>query len=456
MDELVFASAEELADAIRTKRVSSVEVLTAHLQRIEDVNPKLNAIVQLRSQEAIDEARQADAALARGEDTGPLHGVPISIKDSLDTAGVITAAGTKGRANHVPREDATVVARLRAAGAILLGKSNSPELNMSSQTDNLVYGRTNNPYDLTRSPGGSSGGEAAIIAAGGSPLGIGTDMFGSIRLPCHVCGIAGIKPTSGRVPRTGDILAFSTGTFDSWGQVGPMARFVKDLALVLPLISGCDWKDPGIVPVPLHDPGAVQLEDLRVAFYTDNGTTAPAPEIAAAVSAAVDSLRGAVAHVREDQPEDVPQPRRASDGWDWLRRALDRVGTTEVTPKLEREHLARSNASTSAELTSMLDELQLFRSAMLQFMKAYDVIICPVNPLPAIPHDDNWSYGSGMSYTMTYNRTGWPAAVVRAGTSPEGLPLGVQVVARPWREDVALAVASHIEAALGGWQRPEF
>ena len=215
MDMLIDTLATELARLMQTKGVSSLEVVTAYLDRIDVVNPKLNAVVQLTAEKALGQARVCDAALARGESKGPLHGVPVTIKDSLDTAGVITTGGTKGRSSFVPEQDATVVMRLRGAGAIVLGKTNLPEICLTPETDNLVYGRTNNPYDLSRTPGGSSGGEAAIIAAGGSPLGIGTDIFASIRFPCHCCGIAGIKPTSGRVPRTGDILAFSVGALDS-------------------------------------------------------------------------------------------------------------------------------------------------------------------------------------------------------------------------------------------------
>src|SRR5437660_6870389 len=203
MDELIYASATSLAQAIRDKRVSSQEVVEAYIHRIEAVNPQLNAVVQLTAETALTQARQADVALARGEITGPLHGVPITIKDSFDTRGVISTAGTKGRTSYVPQQDATAVARMRAAGAILLGKTNLPELSLAYESNNLIYGRTNNPYDLSRTPGGSSGGESAIIAAGGSPLGLGTDAAGSIRWPAHCCGIVGIKPTRGRVPMTG-------------------------------------------------------------------------------------------------------------------------------------------------------------------------------------------------------------------------------------------------------------
>jgi amidase len=203
-------------------------------------------VVQKRFEVALDEARRADDQLMRGEIRGPLHGVPMTIKDSLDTAGVVTTAGTKGRAAYIPNQDATVVARLRDAGAILLGKTNTPELTATGITDNYVYGRTNNPYDVTRTAGGSSGGAAAIIATGGVPFDIGSDTGGSIRMPSHYCGIAGIKPTAGRVPRTGHILSFDIGHIDLLTHIGPLARYVEDLVLLLPIISGVDWYDPSI------------------------------------------------------------------------------------------------------------------------------------------------------------------------------------------------------------------
>jgi amidase len=278
MRELIYASATELAEAIRVKEVSSLEVVNAYLKRIEAVNPRLNAVVQVTADAARDKARAADTALARGDIWGPLHGVPMTIKDSLDTAGVISTGGTQGRQSFIPTQDATVVARLRAAGAILLGKTNTPELTLSIETDNLVYGRTNNPYDTSCTPGGSSGGAAAIVAAGGSPLDMGSDTGGSIRQPAHFCGITGIKPTSGRVPRTGHIISFDMGAMDMMTQIGPVARFVEDLILTLPIIAGVDWRDPAVVPMPLGDPAAVELNSLRVAFYTDNGVAAPTPE----------------------------------------------------------------------------------------------------------------------------------------------------------------------------------
>jgi amidase len=460
-DALLYASAATLARAIRDKQVSAREVVEAHLYRIEAVNPTLHAVVQLAAERALDEARAADRALAQGDPIGPLHGVPMTIKDSLDTVGVITTGGTKGRASYVPQEDATVVARLRAAGAILLGKTNTPELTLAGETNNLLYGQTNNPYDLARTPGGSSGGAGAIIAAGGSPLDVGSDTGGSIRMPAHFCGITGIKPTSGRVPRTGHVVPFGLGAVDALTQNGPMARFVEDLALTLPIIAGVDWYDPAIVPMPLGDPRAVELRQLRVAMHTDNGIKTPTPEIIAAVQTAAAALVDAGLTVVEDRPAALPRAAdlandlSSADGRAWTRRLLARAGTTELHPWLQRR-IEEAQAFDVADFTALLEHVDIFRSEMLTFLRQYDVILCPVCAFPAPRHGATMDpdVRKGFSYTGAYNLTGWPGAVVRAGTSPEGLPIGVQVVARPWREDVALAVAQQLETALGGWQRP--
>ena len=280
-DALCFRSATRLAAMIRDREASSVEIVEACLARIADVNSRINAVVAF-ADDALVRARAADAALARGADPGPLHGVPFTIKDSLDTAGVVTTAGTAGWRTRVPERDATVVARLKAAGGILLGKTNTPEFTWSNETDNDVYGITRNPYDLERTPGGSSGGPGAAVAAGCAPFDIGSDTGNSIRQPAHVCGIAGIKPTSGRVPRTGHWPGF-TGLLENLTQLGPMARRVEDLALLLPLIAGPDGEDPHVAPVPLGDPAAVAVDGLRVVMFTDNGIMTPTLETIAAV-----------------------------------------------------------------------------------------------------------------------------------------------------------------------------
>jgi len=459
LDELIFASATALAKAIRAKEVSSLEVVDAYLGRIEAVNPQLTAVVQLGADAARDQARAADAALARGEIKGPLHGVPMTIKDSLDTAGVISTGGTTGRRSFVPTRDATVVARMCAAGAILMGKTNTPELTLSIETDNLIYGRTNNPYDPSRTPGGSSGGAAAIIAAGGSPLDLGSDTGGSIRQPAHYCGVTGIKPTSGRVPRTGHIISFEVGGLDMFTQIGPMARFVEDLILVLPIIAGVDWCDPTVIPMSLGDPQRVELKTLRVAFYTDNGVVSPTPETVKTVRAAVSALSDAGTSVAEERPAEAQDAvgmwmeLAMADGAAWVRRLLQAAGTSEIHPVLKKRFLERE-AISPAEFSELLTRWNEMRSGMTAFMEQYDVMICPVNAYPAMPHESVYDKADGWSYTRIYNLLGWPVAVVRGGTSPEGLPIGVQIVARPWREDVALAVAGHLEKKLGGWQRP--
>jgi amidase len=462
MDEIIYASATELARAIREKEVSSEEVVEAHLARVEEVNPKVNAVVQLTADAARTRAREADAALARGDVWGPLHGVPVTIKDAFEMAGVVSAGGTKGRAQYVPQEDAAAVARYKAAGAVVLGKTNVPEVSLAFESDNLVYGRTKNPYDLTRTPGGSSGGEAAAIASGMSPLGVGSDAGGSIRLPAHFCGVAGIKPTSGRTARTGHFPPMG-GLLDSIWQTGPLARRVADLALALPLLCGADWRDPTVAPVPLGDPSEVDIKSLRVAFHTDNGIVSPTPDIMDATRDAARILKDAGAQVVEARP---PVPENAyemllglyaADAGAGLRMLLMLSGTDETHALMTRLlEVLGSTKMTTAELTGLVFQLDAWRSRMLSFMRDYDLIVCPPCARTAMAHGTTFDDDNQLvfSYTMLYNMTGWPGAVVRASASAEGLPIGVQLVARPWREDVALAAASVVERATGGWQRP--
>lgn len=459
MDDLIYKSLSELIEAIRNKEISSEELVRACLDRIEAVNPKLNAVVQIRAEEALEEARQADQALARGDIKGALHGIPMTIKDSLDTAGMISTGGTMGRKNFIPEKDATVVSRLKEQGAILLGKTNTPELTLSFETYNLIYGQTSNPYDLTRSPGGSSGGAAAIIASGGSPFDTGSDYGGSIRLPSHFCGVTGIKPTSGRVPRTGHIIPFAAGATDAYQQIGPLARRVNDLTLLLSIIAGPDYLDPMIVPMPQANPDDVDLKDLRVAFYTDNGTVTPIPAIVQTIRDVARSLEGSAASVEENRPPrmeetwDLWMGLHYADGGYGMQDILDKAGTTEMSSNTRGVQEERS--ASPKEFGRRIRAMDEFRSQMLSFMSNYDVMICPVNANVAIKQGTLSQYFEGFSYTATYNLTGWPAAVVRAGTSPDGLPIGVQIVAQPWREDVALKVAQVVEANFGGWQAPQ-
>ena len=461
MSEIIYMSASEIAQMIRDREVSAVEVVEAHLARIGEVNGQLNAVVLLCAERALDEARSADAALARGGPSGPLHGVPMTLKDSIDTEGVVTTGATLGRRDFVPERDATVAARLRGAGAILLGKSNTPELTLFGETDNLIYGRTNNPYDLERSPGGSSGGAGAIVAAGGSAFDIGSDTGGSIRGPAHFCGIAGIKPNSGRVPRTGHIVPYGLGATDSYTQNGPMARSVEDLALILPVISGPDWEDPGIVPMPLGDPADVSVSELRIAVYTEvDNFLAPDADTRRTMDAVEAVLADSGAAVSEAVPDPlsiVPELTAriaGADGRAWTQRLVDRAGTTEISPFLQRR-FDEAEPIPTAEFTEALEELDQFRSDMLGFIRDFDAIVCPTAAVPAMPHGAllNDEYRNA-TYTGPYNLTGWPGTVVRCGSSAAGLPIGVQVISRPWREDVSLAVAALLESTLGGWQRP--
>ncbi|MCC6905408.1 MAG: amidase [Anaerolineae bacterium] len=467
MDDLLFSSARAMARAIHRREVSSEELVSAHLKQIEKVNPAINAVVTLDAEHALAQARRADEAISRGETVGPLHGVPMTIKDSYDTAGVRTTAGTVGRRDFVPAEDATVVARLKGAGAILLGKTNTSEMTYSFEVENHVFGRTSNPYDTSRSSGGSSGGETAIIAAGGSPFGMGSDTGGSIRLPAHWCGVAGIRPSSGRVPRTGHVVGIGS-TADSLTVVGPLARHAEDLPLLLAITSGPDGRDPSTAPVPLGNPASVNLAKLRVAAFTDDGWASPTPETAEAVKRAAQVLADAGAQVTEAVPPGVEKAFDLfvrvfeSDGGFPGRQALRAAGTADadVTNHMDWVLEGRDPQPVSAEAYSMIiDEWDTFRRRMLAFMQGFDLIVCPVNAYPAMSHGfrhrDGGALMRNFSYTLAHNLTGYPGAVVRAGTSPEGLPIGVQLVAGWWRDDVALAAALAVEQATGGWVKPD-
>ncbi len=456
MDNLIYQPLTKLIQGIRSKEISSEELVNAYIRRIESVNPKLNAVVQFLPEQALTEAKKADSATARGHSYGILHGIPMTMKDSLDTAGVITTAGTLGRKNYIPEKDATVVSRLKSEGAILLGKTNTPELTLLMETDNFVYGRTNNPYNLDRIPGGSSGGASAIIASGGSPFDLGTDYGGSIRNPSHFCGITGIKPTHGRVPRTGHILDYRAGLTESYQTIGPMARSVADLDILLPIISGPDGIDPYIHPVPLYGSSSVDLKNLRVAYFTDNGVGTPIPEIIDAVKNAVNAVSNRVSSVTEDVPtmldrtEAIWRGIAGADGGKVYHDTLKKWGTTEVN----LEWIYKLKTLSTSQLTDLLIELTDYRANMMDFMTDYDVMICPINADVAPAHGTSRQHIENFSYAYHFNLTGHPSVVVRAGTSNDGLPIGIQIVTKHWREDIALAVAKVVESELGGWQAP--
>jgi amidase len=351
------------------------------------------------------------------------------------------------------------VARLKAAGAILLGKTNTPEFTWSFETDNRVFGRTNNPWDVSLSPGGSSGGSAAIVAAHGVPFDIGTDSGGSIRVPAHFCGVAGLKPTAGRVPRTGHAVGFD-GYLQSLTHVGPIARSVADLELIYGIIAGPDGRDPFVVEVPRRNSDSVPIKGLRVAVHADNGIHAPAPGISETVTKVAHALELTGARITSEAPPALSEVMEIddrlyhADGYAWLRRLLERAGTREpgpdVAPYLDYKALS------PAEFSAAIERWDNWRSRMLQWFEPYDAIICPVSAFDQLPHgaEDGEAAYTGFSYTFAYNLTGWPAAVVRAGTSPKGRPIGVQIVGRPWQEHVVLAVASEVERRFGGYVSP--
>ena len=432
MEDLIYASVSTLARRIRDREISSEEVVQAYLSRIERINPRLNAVVQLVAEESLDQARTADKAIIRGRPIGALHGIPFTVKDWIDVAG-LPCIGTGARKDRHPEEDATVVTRMRQAGAILLGKTNT-------MVENPVYGRTNNPYNLAYSPEGSSSGEAALIAAGGSPLGLGSDSGGSIRQPAHACGIAGLKPTTGRIPLTGH-FPFISAMNDPRTTIGPLARYVEDLALTLPVLAGIDGKDPSVIPMPAADWRVVDVRSLRVAFYTHHAEAEPTRETAETCHQAAKTLESMCASVEEVLPP------RIEEAYDITRQYWERPESMAMEAWVPDGKVKLS----SEEIERHLFMWDRFRRALIGFVADYDVILTPAAECPAMPHcTDN----GRIPYTLPYSLTGWPCVVVRGGTSPEGMPIGVQVVARPWRDDVALAVARELERGLGGWQSP--
>jgi amidase len=421
--DVIGAPAGWLARAIRDKKLSSVEVVRAHLDHIHTVNPRLNAVVFATAETALKEARAADRHNQRKNALGPLHGVPFTVKDIFNTAGLPTTAGLRIMRSNIPDHDATVIARLRRAGAILIAKTNCPPGGAGVESWKSMHGGTRNPYDINRTPGGSSSGEAAIIAAGGSPLGLGSDSGGSVRMPASFCGIAALKPTAGLIPVTG-AYGLPGGLSDLRSQVGPMARYVSDLALVLPVLIGPDGEDSAIVPVPLPR-RSPQLPGLRVAWYADDGMGKPTKEVAATVRAAARALADAGCTVTEERLPQLTEAWQVTLGyWGWRPMSQERL-------------LRRWDA---------------FRGNVLKFMSRFDLILSPVAPDIAPLYKAKIQGDHTFSYTAPFSLSGNPCVVVRAGTSPENMPIGVQVVARNFNDLVALKAARAIERALGGWR----
>ncbi len=459
MEDLLDLPVRALAAAVREKKISSRNLVTGFLDRIEKHNPQLNAMVCSIADIALKNAQKADAELAQGNLRGMLHGVPFTIKDSLDTKDAVTTWGTRGRAEFRPGADATCVARLREAGGILLGKTNTPEFTLSFETDNLVYGRTNNPYDLSRTPGGSSGGAAALIASHSIPFDIGTDTGGSIRLPAHFTGICGIKPSMGLVPRTGNALPTS-GILAPLTQIGPMARHVDDLAYLLPVIAGPDFIDPATVMHTFTSPDEVELNRLRIGYFTDNGIKTPCSATEQSISRVVELLRHQQWQVSDARPTGIEMTHFitsrlfAMDGPTLVEGLLDDSRTTQATDYIKAILDAGSGAGTDArELSHLVSLWHNYQSSMLEYFIDHDVLICPVNSGVAVAHQATQDL-SGYTYTNAFNLTGWPVVVIRAGTSADGLPIGIQIVAAPFHDHAALALAKWLEANLGEFPGP--
>jgi Asp-tRNA(Asn)/Glu-tRNA(Gln) amidotransferase A subunit family amidase len=459
---LAFLPAVDMAEQIRTKKISPVELVDAHLTQIEELNPRLNAFVQVDAEGARSAAQDAEIAVMREEKFGPLHGVPISIKSSLEVAGMRCEAGTRLRAGIVATQDAPVVTRLKNAGAIVLGVTNTPEFLMAWETDNLLYGRTNSPWDLERTPGGSSGGEAAAIAAGMSAGGVGSDGGGSIRVPAHFSGICGLKPTPGRIPATGH-FPVSAGPFALIGVVGPMARTVADVKVLFEVMQGPDIGDTCAAPVPLRWPCDEEAKRLRVGYFEDDGRTPVTPETRAAVRTAAEALRSAGFQVDRFQPEGLEEARRL-----WHRifvvaggmmlRPMFKQNDADLSPILKQflEWSAAEPPHTARTLLDAWIQRDLLRARFFAQMQRYPILLCPAAALPAFRHGErSWQvegttvhYLDAWSYAEFFNLVGNPAAVVPVGLSPEELPIGVQIVGRPWEEEQVLAVAAALEKQL--------
>ena len=466
MDDVLSLGAAEIARQIRAGQRSVSDVLEAHIRRIEAVNPALNALVTPNFEAARAAAQAADTHLAQHgpADLPPLFGVPITIKDAFPVAGLRFTAGAWALRDHVADADAEAVSRLKAAGAIVLGKTNCPELSWLIETVNPVFGRTNNPHDPARTVGGSSGGEAALIAAGGSPLGLGSDIAGSVRVPAAACGVVSLKPTAGRIPTAGHVPDFGPA-LPGWNTAGPMARRVEDLALALGVLS----------ETPVVDYTTIDLSGRRV-LSTLFPATRIAPGgslIAAAVAAATSALAAAgmvpapgtglpvvgtmLAYASLLVPVTYPVVRRALGGGPPY-RLLEEVRAIRRGEGRIRPETLFFIASTErpCRLLPFLGydagRLERLRARWLALMGEGGLIVTNVLRGPAPRHGWSWRQGILPMNTPLFNALGFPAAVVPVGWTAGGLPLAVQIVARPGEDEVALAAAAVLERRFGGWR----
>ncbi|RWA64607.1 MAG: amidase [Mesorhizobium sp.] len=451
--DTTFLTARRLAAAIREKKVSAVEAMEAQLARIALVNPLLNAIVTLEEEAARAGAKAADLAVARGDALGPLNGVPVTLKDGHATAGMRTTVGLTAWADYVPSADSTVAARLRKAGAIIIGKTNVPPRLRDLQTVNPIFGRTVNPWDVTRTPGGSSGGAAAAVAAGLVPLEIGSDAGGSVRVPAHLTGICGFKPTQATVPITGSYAdpPDMPRSFRLLFDIGPLARDVDDLILAHRIIAGADGLDTEVPPVAADEAPEPPLGRLRVAFAPEFPGVPTAFDIAEAIAGFAGAIEVGGAHVREALPQHDFVAERAlfSDLITWYSQAF--VAPREASPSL------------SAYLEA-LNRRDGFIHAWERFFDDWDVLVCPAMMCTAFRHRETGTpipvdgvetpYWSALSHACRFNLTGHPAAVIPIGLDREGLPVGAQLVGRRHSDMKLLAAAKALARLTDGFVRP--
>jgi amidase len=467
-DDLLFAPAHRLAAMLKAKEVSSVELVDACIERIESANRGLNAIVTLVEDRAAREAEASDRRLAAGTDVRPLEGLPITIKDSIITEGVRSTWGTKMFEHHVATYDAPTVARLRAAGAIVICKSNTPEMTLDYDCDNPLFGATNNPWDASRVPGGSSGGEAAALAVGMAPLGMGSDYGGSIRVPSHFCGVAGLKPSWGTIPLSGHMSPgpASPPPIAHMATIGPMARYVDDLALAYNIVKGPHPSSPYTVPTPEARPESVDIKKLRCAVFTAALDVPVASDIRAAVERAAKALQKLGVPVDEAKPpiDDGPGiwwEYAMADGNKLMLEMLGdhAAGTRE---RLKRMLATPDGEKSASDFFKIAFRRDAWRVEVAEFMERYPIVIGPPFCSTAFKHGAFDVDIDGESYSLYRanwpvlwgNCAGLPGAVVPAGLDRNKLPMGVQINGRAFGEESVLAIARAVERELGGYQRP--
>jgi amidase len=479
--DLDFASALDAARAIRSGQVSSVELTTRVLARIAKHNPKLNAIVTLTADATLARARAADEARARGEWWGPLHGVPATIKDTFETAGVRTTAGAKLLEGHVPARDAAVVERLRRAGVVILGKTNVPEWAADWQSDNVVFGTTKNPWDVTRTPGGSSGGEAAALAAGLTYVSVGSDLAGSIRVPAHFCGVYGHKPTLGVVPIRGHIPPPPGGPPvppPNLGVAGPLARSAADLLVSMGVLGGPDGDDPLAYRWSLPPARGSRLADYRLGFVLDDPACPVDPAVKPVLSETIDALRKAGATLDEGWPPGVAPAEQYATYLDLFWATFAPLLRDDQIDAM-RALAARSDGSQAARRarawTAPFKYLQAAggrrmaaRAAWQEYFRTHDAFLLPTAFVPAFLHDRTPSQDDRRLATAAGPRgyddlffwisfaslTGLPATTAPVGRTREGLPVGVQIMG-PYLEDATpIDVAGKLADVVGGFKAP--